>query len=49
MSYLSGIYRKLLFSWLGGVVQKTVKSEENRLKKNIEKWKRKKKEEYKEQ
>ena len=29
-SYLSGIYLESWFSWLWGVVQKTLKKEENR-------------------
>ena len=37
MSYLSGIYLESWFSWLWGGVQKTLKKEKNREKKNIEK------------
>ena len=41
-SYLSGIYLDSWLSWLWGGVQKTLKKKKNRQKKNIEKWKEKK-------
>ena len=42
MSYLRGIYLISWFSWLEGGVQKILKKEENRQKKNIEKRREKK-------
>ena len=48
MSYLSGIYLKSWFSWLGGGVQKTLRKIRKQAKEKRWKLKRKKYKEYKE-
>ena len=48
MSYLSGIYLKSWFSWLGGGVQKTFFNRWKQTEEKPRKMKRKKNEEYKE-
>ena len=42
MSFLSAVYLELWFSWLWWGVQKTLKKEEYRQKKNIKKWRERK-------